>query len=165
MRFNAVLLAELLAVTLVAACDATQPPVPIAPIGNDPVPFSAELEEQLERSLKPRSRELQPVDGTSPRISARAVLEIAGKHLLEELSGNNVPAQDPSAPDGLIRRLYIDRGRGARPPTSVWVVAYRWDAGFNCRTETGGPGPCATRSFYFIDDRTGEMVTSVTQTD
>jgi hypothetical protein len=81
---------------------------------------------------------------------------------IDALSGNRVPAQDASAPDGLVRRLFIDQGR---PPTSVWVVAYRWDAGFNCHNPNGGPGPCDTTSFYFIDDRTGEMIYDSTITN
>ena len=164
MRARAVLLAELLfALTFVGACGANLPAVPLAPPGNDPVPLPADLRDKLELSIQPSA--LHPVDGTSPPVSASKALEVAGRVLLADLSGNNVPAQDASAPDGLVRRLYVERAMGQRPPTSVWIVAYRWDAGFNCRGPNGGPGPCATTSFYFVDDRTGDLVYSLTQTD
>ena len=164
MRAGAVLLVELLlAVTFVAGCGANLPRVPVAPFGNDPVPLPADLKARLEQVIQPSA--LQAADGTSPAISANRALEIAGKMLLDELSGNKVPAQDVSVPDGLVRRLYIERGPDARPPTTVWVVAYRWDAGFNCLDPNGGPGPCATTSFYVIDDRTGDLIYGLTATN
>ena len=163
MRASAVLLARLLlAMMIVAACDADLPPIPVAPFGNDPVPLPADLRAKLEQSIQPGA--LQVADGTSPPVSAGKAVEIAGRALLSDLSANDVPAQDVSAPDGLVRRLFIEPGLGA-PPTTVWVVAYRWAAGFNCRNPNGGPGPCATTSFYFVDDRTGEMTYGLTQTD
>ena len=154
-RSRAVLLAELLlAMTLVVACGTDLPHVPLAPLGNDPVPLPDDLKILLEASIRPSM--LQPADGTSPPISASKALQIAGVALLDQLAANNVPAQDAPAPDGLVRRVFIDRGpRGARPPTSAWVVAYRFN--FNCHDPGGGPGPCAATSFYFVDDRTGEI--------
>lgn len=161
MRSGAILLAKvLLAITVIGACGANLPPVPGAPFGNDPVPLPADLRAKLDVSIQPNA--LQAADGTSPAISANEALEMAGKRLLDDLSGNNVPAQDASAPDGLVRRLFIDREPGGRPPTTVWVVAYRWEAGFNCFDPRGGPGPCTATSFYVIDDRTGDLIYGVT---
>ena len=147
--------AVLLAMTLLAACDANIPAV-LPRVGNAPVPLPADLESMLVEVIGPST--LQAADGTSPPISASEAVAIAGKALLEQLAGNNVPAQDTAAPDGLVRAIFIDRGpRNRRPPTSAWVVAYRWDAGFDCHDPSGGPGPCPATSFYFIDDRTGEL--------
>lgn len=158
MRNGAAFLAELLlAMTFVGGCGPNLPRVPLAPIGNEPVPLPEDLVEMLEQSIRPGS--LQAADGTSPPVSASQALKKAGEGLTDHLSGNNVPLQDASAPDGLVRRLFIDR---ERPPTSVWIVAYRWDAGFNCHDDSGGPGPCDVTSFFLIDDRTGEMVYSFT---
>jgi hypothetical protein len=136
------------AMMLVAACDA------VAPVSNDPVPLSDDLATRLDSQLGHR---LTAADGAVPAVSSTKALEIAGKELLAELEGNNVPPQDPSVPTGLIRRVIV--GLDIRP-TSVWIVAYRWAAGFNCLTEAGGPGPCSQTSVYYIDDQTGEVVYS-----
>jgi hypothetical protein len=133
------------AMMLVAACDA------VAPVSNDPVPLSDDLAASLDSQLA-------PADGALPAVSPTKALEIAGKELLAELAGNNVPPQDPSVPNGLIRRVIV--GLDGRPPTSVWIVVYCWAAGFNCLTEAGGPGPCNQTSVYYIDDRTGQVVYS-----
>jgi hypothetical protein len=125
---------------------------------NDPVPLPADLAAMVEADPGIR---LLPADGSVPQISATKALEIAGRVLLEELDGNRVPRQDPSVPDGLIRRLMTNN---SQPPTSAWLVAYRWKAGFDCHSEAGGPGACQTTSFYFIDDRTGELLSSFSHT-
>jgi hypothetical protein len=140
-------------IALVAACAA------FAPIENDPVPLPADLSAIIETQMGPR---LRPADGSVPPISAARALEIASESLLAELKSNSVPAQDTSVPDGLIRRQVI-AGPG-KPLTSVWVVVYRWKAGFDCHNAAGGPGPCKATSFYFVDDRRGEMNGSYTDT-
>ena len=103
-------------------------------------------------------RRLEPADQTAPRISADEAREIAGAILVEGLRSNGVPDQDPSVAHGLIRRRLIDP---ARPPASVWIVAFRWIAGFDCPSDSGGPGPCPTASYVVIDDRSGEVITAV----
>lgn len=152
-------LVGLLAMTLLVGCGGNTPQVPVPVFDNDPVPFPAELMGSLERSLAPST--LQATNLISPPISANKALQVAGATLLEELDGNKVPAQDPSVPDGLVRRMLIDAGRLHRPPTSVWVVGYRWHAGFNCHDPNGGPGPCPVTSFFFIDDQSGELIYEV----
>jgi hypothetical protein len=138
-----------LAVMLATGCDA------MAPVGNDPVPLPADLAAMIGPNMGLR---LSPADGSVPQISATKAVAIAGEHLFEELDGNRVPRQDPSVPDGLVRRLMTDGS--PQHPKSVWIVAYRWAAGFDCHSPAGGPGPCESTSFYFIDDRTGELITS-----
>lgn len=144
-----------LALVTLAACGSDLPSVPFA-VNNEPVPLPKDLDSILQDSLAGSDVRLDAPDSTVPPISASKALEIAGKTLLEELAGNNVPAQDPSVADGLIRRRFSDPGE--RPPTSVWIVVYRWAAGFNCNSPGGGPGPCDFVSIYFIDDRTGETI-------
>ena len=137
------------AMMLVAACDA------VAPASNDLVPLSDDLAAIVNSQLSARDRRLSSTEAQVPPIAPTTAVEIAGKELLAELESNRVPAQDPSAPDGLVRRVVV--GLDIRP-TSVWVVVYRWAAGFDCRSPLGGPGPCAVISFYLIDDRTGELI-------
>ncbi len=132
--------------TLVAACAV------FAPAENDPVPLPSDLAATIEAQMGPR---LRPADGLVPRISATEAVAKAGAQLVSELKSNSVPAQDPSLPDGLIRRRVI--AGPTKPLTSVWIVVYRWKAGFDCHSAAGGPGPCEATSFYFIDDRTGEL--------
>src|SRR5262245_59354851 len=140
------------AMALVIACGE------IAPVGNDPVPLSPDLAARLEDSLASRDHRLTAADGAVPRIAPTTALEIAGKELVAEQQGNNVPPQDPSIPSGLVRRMIV--GLDGRPPTSVWVVVYRWAPGFDCHSDAGGPGPCSITSVYYVDDRTGEVVHS-----
>jgi hypothetical protein len=145
-----------LAISTTAACAAELPAVPLTG-NNDPVPLSADLDAILADVLATRDRRLDAADGTPPPITPTGAVQIAGAAVLEELRGNNVPPQSSSAPDGLVRRVYVDPDK---PPTSVWVVAYVWDAGFDCHHSTGGPGSCSVTSFYFINDHTGEIVGS-----
>lgn len=137
---------------LVAACDASAP-VGGAP-GNDPVPLPEDLAALREQDP---GIHLMPADESVPQISPTKAVEIAGKELFGALDANLVPRQDPSVPDALVRRLVT---AGPEPPRSVWLVAYRWKAGFDCRSPEGGPGPCKAASFFYIDDRTGELVLS-----
>ena len=132
--------------TLIAACAV------FAPVENDPLPLPADLAAIIEAQMGPR---LRLADGSEPRISATQAVEKASVELVSELKSNNVPAQDPSVPDGLVRRRVILGP--TKPLTSVWMVVYRWKAGFDCHSAAGGPGPCEATSFYFIDDRTGEL--------
>ena len=142
-----------LAMTLVAGCGA------IGPVENDPVPLPADLAAIIEAQMGPRMR---PADGSVPRISATEAVAKAGVQLVGDLKTNSVAAQDPSVPDGLVRRQVV-LGPG-KPRTSVWMVVYRWKAGFDCHSGAGGPGSCAQTSFYFIDDRTGELISSYDDT-
>ena len=105
---------------------------------------------------------LIPADGSVPQISPTKAVEIAGKARFDDLDGNRVPRQNPSVPDALVRRLMTDRS--LQPPRNVWIVVYRWKAGFDCLSPEGGPGPCKATSFYYIDDRTGEFVLSGSDT-
>ena len=149
-----------LAQLAVTACGSDLPPVPFA-VNNEPVPLPEDLESILQ-DMAGNVRFDAP-DSTLPPISASKALEIAGKGLLEQLHTNNVPEQDPSIADGLIRRRYFDPGQ--RPPTSVWIVVYRWAAGFNCNGQQGGPGPCDAVSIFFIDDQTGETISAWSHTN
>lgn len=146
-----------LAIAFVASCDAIAP-VGNVPMGNDPVPLPADLAALIDDDPGIR---LMPADGSVPQISPTEAVEIAGEALLGDLDGNVVPRQDPSVPDALVRRLMTN---GPEPWRSVWLVAYRWKAGFDCLSTEGGPGPCKATSFYYIDDRTGELVLSGTDT-
>ena len=146
-----------LALALVAACDAIAPGGTV-PMGNDPLPLPADLAALIDNDPGIR---LMPADGSVPQISPTKAVEIAGKALFDDLDGNLVPRQDASVPDALVRRLMTN---GPEPWRSVWLVAYRWKAGFDCLTAEGGPGPCRATSFYYIDDRTGELVLSGTDT-
>jgi hypothetical protein len=94
-----------------------------------------------------------------PRISAQQATMTAGNAFLQGLRDNNVPAQDVTVPDGLIRRTYVDPSKGFR--ADVWVVFYVSRAGFNCTTESGGPGSCQGWTALFVDDQTGELINSV----
>jgi hypothetical protein len=145
-----------LAMTITAACGTELPTVPLTGT-NDPVPLSADLDAILADVLASRDRRLDSADGTPPPITPTGAVQTAGEALLEELRGNNVPPQSTPAPDALVRRVYVDPDK---PPTSVWVVVYVWDAGFDCHDSSGGPGSCSVTSFYFVDDHTGEIVSS-----
>jgi len=130
-----------LAMSLVAACGA------IAPVGNDPVPMPADLAWIISPgAVAP----LSPGDASVPQISATRAVEIAGKSLLADLETYGDPREDPSVPDGLVRRLVNSR---PAPPRSAWIVAYRWKA---------GGGSFKSGSFYYVDDRTGELFSSTT---
>ena len=142
-----------LSMALVAACETTA-----IPAGNDPVPLSPDLAEMIEADSSLR---ISPADASAPPISATQAVDVAGNSLLAELNANHVPAQDASVPDGLVRRVMTF---GDRPPVSVWLVAYHWAAGFDCHGNAGGPGPCEATTFYVIDDRTGELITSYNHT-
>ena len=143
----------LVATTLVAACEGNlRAALPLG--GNDPIP----LPHDLDLLLRGSGVELADADGT-PLISADKALEIAGKTLREQLEGNNLPANNPPGPLALVRRTYVPRTRlGHDRAINVWVVAYRWK--YDCRNPNGGPGPCPTTEFYFIDDGTGSVVAS-----
>jgi hypothetical protein len=99
---------------------------------------------------------LGPANASTPVISGDQAVGIAGREFLEILRRNRVPEQDVSSPDALVRRHYVSQASGA---ADVWVVAYRWKAGWNCQhPEVHGPGNCQMASFYFVDDRTGKVV-------
>lgn len=140
-----------LAMTLVAACEAA------APVDNDPVPLPADLAAIVNARL---AIPLRPADGSVPPISPTKALEIAGVALLRDLDSNKMPRQDPSVPDGLVRRVIV----GPQGPTSAWLVVYRWAAGSDCGSPASGPGRCEATSFYFINDRTGKLITGHTET-
>ncbi|MFL5686245.1 MAG: hypothetical protein ACJ77D_09355 [Chloroflexota bacterium] len=155
-RVGVVVLGQLLlATTLLAACGGDLR-VPFAPGGNDPIPLPPDLDVMLRGEV---GFALGAADGT-PLVSADKALEVAGMTLREEMEGNNVPANDPPGPLALVRRALVEHHRPdeVRPAVNVWVVAYRWK--YDCHDPNGGPGPCPTTSFYFIDDRTGAVVTS-----
>ena len=153
----------LLVVALIAgACDASpSPPSPVV-FPNEPVPLPADLAALAADVMFGGGDRLEPAAPLTPPISPARAVEIAGPELLAILRSNKLPEQDPAAPDALVRRHYVGSLTG---PADVWVVAYRWKAGWNCQhPEFHGPGNCRMASFYFIDERTGELVQQFTAT-
>jgi hypothetical protein len=156
MRLGIAVLGQLVfAMTVVAACQDV--PVAQGPIDNDPVPLPADMQRLLAGTW---GGTLMAADATFPQISAGGAVELSRRALREEMAGNDVPAPEAPWPAALVRRVLIEFSRPTDPlrrPVSVWVAAYRWK--FDCH-DGDGPGPCDTISFYFIDDRTGRLVTS-----
>lgn len=144
--------AALGAVLLVAACGGDPPP-PSAAFNNDPVPMARALQTKLLNAMSMNGQRLELAHAVPPAVSAERAREIAGADFLGQLKGNDLPPQDTSNPDALIRVRFIDPGR---EPTNVWVVVYHWRAGV-CDAG-GGPAPCPISTLYYmIDDRSGQI--------
>jgi hypothetical protein len=135
-------------------------PLPQLGVNNDPIPLTPKQSDSLDRNVRGWGYRLETVTSMDPpRISARQATMTAGNAMLKGLKDNSVPAQDVTVPDGLIRRTYVDPSKGVR--ADVWVVLYVWRAGFDCTSESGGPGPCQPWDAYFVDDQTGELINGV----
>jgi hypothetical protein len=122
-----------------------------AAVANDPIPFPDDLATAAADWMGGEDR-LEPVDASTPIVSSDGAVKIAGLAL-----GNKLPAQDSATPDVLVRRHYV--GTLGPTNTNIWVVGYRWRAGWDCSDPArGGPGTCRGAQFIFVDDRTGQVV-------
>lgn len=85
------------------------------PVDNDPIPLPPDLAVDLPGLVNGWGYELSdvPPDAASPRISAEQAVDIAGRELLRGLQANGMPAQDPSRPDGLMRRQILVEQTGS----------------------------------------------------
>ena len=149
-----------LAAGLVAIMSIGTPQPRPLPIGDDVIPLPADIAIDLPMLVNGWGYRLSdvPSDAASPRISAAEAVDIAGLELLHGLQTNGMPPQDPTRPDGLMRRQILVPE--TETPRVVWVVTYRWKVGFDCSSERGGPGACPHWETHMIDDQTGERVTS-----
>jgi hypothetical protein len=155
----ALLAGALVGAALLAGSEHRLPaPLPQPVVIDDPIPFTATHSESLDRFVRGWGYRLEPVTSMDPpRISARQATMTAGNAFLQGLRDNNIPSQDVTVPDGLIRRTYV-YGKGLR--AEVWVVLYVQRAGFNCTSESGGPGSCRSWTAFFVDDQTGEYISA-----
>jgi hypothetical protein len=135
-------------------------PLPQLLVNDEPIPLTPKHSESLDRVVRAWGYRLESVTSMDPpRISAQQATMTAGHVFLQGLRDNNIPAQDVTVPDGLIRRTYVDPSKGLR--AEVWVVLYVQRAGFNCTSESGGPGSCRSWTAFFVDDQTGEQINTV----
>ena len=157
------------AVLIGSALKEDGPPIPI--VDNDPIPPAADMQANLDMMVRGWGygwREVGPF-APAPRLSPEQATRIAGAHFLKALRDNDLPTQDVTVPDGLIRREFTNTLE-RRPPVNVWVVFFEADSGINCISETGdgsdtgGPGRCRLMDAILVDDQTGEIVSGFSLT-
>lgn len=144
---------------------------PIAIVDNAPIPPPADMQANLDKMVRGWGygwREVSPL-APPPRISPEQATRIAGASFLNGLRMNDLPAQDVTVPDGLIRREFTNTLEG-QPPVNVWVVFFEADSGYDCISESGdgsdggGPGSCRLLDAIFVDDKTGAIVSGFSLT-
>ena len=150
-----VVLAALLAAALVIAAVGR----PTTPFDNDPIPMPPTLSVEVEQHIAGYGYRLDPVpaDAGEPRISASQATEIAERRFLDSLRAHATPVHDPTHPEGVVRRQLYDPNDGS--VQVVWLVTYRWQTEFECRTADGTPDVCPGWDAWVIDDQTGDVVT------